>query len=160
MGKLLNNFELLLVTSKTMGAELKEHYALIFEIFFFFLAKKGSFHLSLYSVFYFFPHTCYNGFSVTWALPFLLIHLLKKNVKNLPDWIDTLICKVRLYALITLGFHHNRSHLYSQVAKGWPRKHTSLNPDWLNWHNIIMNPSLTKANLVLLSSTGGLIVPS
>lgn len=32
---MLNGFEVLLVTSKTMGAELKEHYALIFLIFYF-----------------------------------------------------------------------------------------------------------------------------
>lgn len=33
---MLHGFEVLLVTSKTMGAELKEHYALIFLIFYFF----------------------------------------------------------------------------------------------------------------------------
>lgn len=62
---MLNNFQVLLVNSKIMGAELKEHYALIFAIFFFPLVKKGSVHLSLYSIFNFFPHTCYNGFSLT-----------------------------------------------------------------------------------------------
>lgn len=51
---MLNNFEVLLVTSKTMGAELKEHYTLIFAIFFFSLVKKGFLYLPLYSAFYFF----------------------------------------------------------------------------------------------------------
>lgn len=64
---MLNNIEVLFVTSKTMGAEQKEHYALIFAIFSFFfpLVKKVSFYLSLYSVLYFFPHTCYNRFPLT-----------------------------------------------------------------------------------------------
>lgn len=48
----------------------------------------------------------------------------------------------------------------SQVAYLWWRKHTSLNADWLNRYNIIMDPSLMKVSLVLLSSIGGLILPT
>lgn len=42
LGKMLNGFEVLLVTSKTMGAELKEHYALIFLIFYFLSPSEKS----------------------------------------------------------------------------------------------------------------------
>lgn len=85
-----------------------------------------------------------------------------KKCRNLQDWIDTLICKLDYMPSSLLGFITTDliSLQISQVAQGWQRKRSSLNPDWLNRHNIITNPSLIKASLVLLRSTGGLILPT